>query len=95
MNGVIREDRIRNEYVRGSIRVASIIDKMRENRLRWLVWSCYEERKFRSCIYGYGNEGEGKRERPKKKWLDTIGCNIRIVGVCVRLCRKSCHLEIL
>ena len=36
MSGVTREDKIRNEYIRGSIGVASIVDKMRENRLRWL-----------------------------------------------------------
>jgi nonsense-mediated mRNA decay protein 3 len=35
MSGVSREDRIKNEYVRGSIGVASILDKMRDNRLRW------------------------------------------------------------
>jgi hypothetical protein len=35
MNGVTREDRIRNEYVRCSIVVASTVDKMRENRLKW------------------------------------------------------------
>jgi len=29
-----REDRIRNEYIRESLKVASIMDKMRENRLR-------------------------------------------------------------
>ena len=36
MSGVTREDKIRNKYIRGSIGVASIVDKMRENRLRWL-----------------------------------------------------------
>jgi hypothetical protein len=35
MVGVTREDIIRNKYVRGSIGVASIVDKKRENRLRW------------------------------------------------------------
>jgi hypothetical protein len=30
--GKTREDKIRNEYVRGSIGVASMMDKMRENR---------------------------------------------------------------
>jgi len=34
MSVVTREDRIRNEYIRGSIGVASIVDKMRENMLR-------------------------------------------------------------
>jgi hypothetical protein len=35
MSGVARENRIRNKYVRGCIGVASVVDKMRENRLRW------------------------------------------------------------
>jgi hypothetical protein len=30
MSGVTKEDRIKNEYVRGSTGVASIVDKMRE-----------------------------------------------------------------
>jgi len=34
MRGVTRKDRIRNEYIKGSIGVASIVDKIRENRLR-------------------------------------------------------------
>jgi len=36
MGGVMGEDRIRNEYIRGSIGVAPIVDDLRENRLRWL-----------------------------------------------------------
>jgi len=35
MSGVTREDKIRNGHVRGSVCVASIVDKMRENKLRW------------------------------------------------------------
>jgi hypothetical protein len=35
MSEVTRKDGIRNEYVRDSIGEASIVDKMRENRLRW------------------------------------------------------------
>jgi len=35
MSGVMREDRIRNEYVRSSIGIMSIEDKMRDNRLKW------------------------------------------------------------
>lgn len=33
-NEVIREDNIRNQYIKDSIRVASILDKMIKNRLR-------------------------------------------------------------
>lgn len=35
MSGVVTEDKIRNEYVRDSIGVVSVVEKMRENRLRW------------------------------------------------------------
>jgi hypothetical protein len=35
MSGVTRENRIRNEYLKGSIGVRSIINKMRENILEW------------------------------------------------------------
>lgn len=32
---VSRKDRIRNDYIRGSVRVADIRDKMREHGLQW------------------------------------------------------------
>jgi hypothetical protein len=50
-NELIIKYRIRSGYVRGSISVAFIVDKMRENRLRWFgrktkgnkcSESCYE-----------------------------------------------------
>jgi len=36
MDGVTREDKIRNEYIRSSLGVVSIVNKMREIRFRWL-----------------------------------------------------------
>jgi hypothetical protein len=33
MSGVTRDGKMRNEYIRGSIGVASIVDRMRKNRL--------------------------------------------------------------
>ena len=35
MSGKTRKDKIRNEFIRGSLGVAPIGDKMRESRLRW------------------------------------------------------------
>nr|XP_037871465.1 uncharacterized protein LOC110385414 [Bombyx mori] len=35
MCGVTRLDKIRHEYVRGSLSVQDITDKMQESRLRW------------------------------------------------------------
>jgi hypothetical protein len=41
MCGVARVDRIRNKYIRGSLKVAPVFEKMRSNRLAW--WACYAE----------------------------------------------------
>ena len=35
MSGVTREDRIRNEYIKGSTKVVEISKKVQEGRLRW------------------------------------------------------------
>jgi len=35
MSGVTREDKIWDKYVRGSILVASVVNRMRKNGLRW------------------------------------------------------------
>jgi hypothetical protein len=35
MCGVTRMDRIRNEYIRGSWKVAPVFEKMRSSRLTW------------------------------------------------------------
>jgi len=53
------KNRIRNEYVRGSIGVTSIVDKMRENRFRWFghVISGENSEPVRMAVrLGNGNE---------------------------------------
>jgi len=73
MNWVIREERIRNKYIRGSIDVVSIIDKMRENRLRWfgLVMKREDLKAVRTVMELRVN-GKRGRGRPKKKWLSMM-----------------------
>jgi hypothetical protein len=83
MSGVTREDRIRNEYVRGSIGVAPIGDKMRENRLRWFGHVMRrEESEAVRMVMNMNVEGKRERGRPKKKWLDVIKCDMKSAGVC-------------
>lgn len=36
MSRVTKEDKIRNQYIRNSIEVASMVEKIRKNKLRWL-----------------------------------------------------------
>jgi hypothetical protein len=54
MSEVTRDYRIRDEYVRGSIGVASIEDKIRENRLGWFGHD--EVRGNKNSKSGYENE---------------------------------------
>jgi hypothetical protein len=38
ISGVTNVNKIRNEYVRGSIGIAFIVDQLRENRLRYFEY---------------------------------------------------------
>ena len=68
MSGVTREDKIRNEYIRGSIGVASIVDKMRENILRWLRHVLRrEETEAVRLVKEMYVDGKKWRGRPKKR----------------------------
>lgn len=83
MSGVTRKDRIRNEYIRGSIGVAPIIDKMRENRLRWLGHVLRRENtEAVSVTRNMSVDGKRGRGRPKKRWCEVLKCDMRVAGVC-------------
>ncbi|XP_045538549.1 uncharacterized protein LOC123722089 [Papilio machaon] len=73
MCGVTRLDKIRNEFVRGSLGVRDIADKMQESRLRW-----YGHIRRRPPDY-VGNlalhlslPGRRSRGRPKTRWKDVV-----------------------
>jgi hypothetical protein len=81
---VTREDRIRNEYVRGSIGVVLIVNKIRENRLRWFGHVMRrEETKAVKVVMKMNVEGKRERGKLKKRWLDMIKNDMRAVDVCV------------
>ena len=68
--GVRRKDKIRNEYVRGTAKIAKLGDKLRNVRLRW-----YEHVKRREKDYvgkRMAVPGRRKRGRPKKRWMDLV-----------------------
>ncbi|XP_059047380.1 uncharacterized protein LOC131842831 [Achroia grisella] len=73
MCGITRLDKIRNEYVRGSLAVRDIAEKMQESRLRW-----YGHVKRKPPDY-VGNlalqlsiPGRRGRGRPRKGWDDVV-----------------------
>jgi hypothetical protein len=70
------------EYVKGSIGLASIVDKIRENRLRWFGHMMkQEETKAVTVVMKMNVEGKYRRRRPKNRWLDIIENDMRTVGV--------------
>jgi len=84
MSGVTIEGRIRNEYIRESIGVASIMDKLRENKLR--LFGHVMRRKDLEAVRSVMELSvEGKRGfgRLKKKKLIGIECDMRTAAVCV------------
>ena len=65
--GVTRKDKIRSEYIRGTIKVKRLGIKMREDRLRWYghVMRSNQEYVGRR-VMGMELPGNGKRGRPRR-----------------------------
>ncbi|XP_050511752.1 uncharacterized protein LOC126887900, partial [Diabrotica virgifera virgifera] len=73
MSGVTKKDKIRNEYIRGSLGVAPIDAKMREHRLRW--FGHVQRRDVNHPIRRIAEvqiPGRSRRGRPKKTWGEAI-----------------------
>ena len=70
---VTRTDKIRNEYIRGTVQVGRFGEKTREARLRWFGH-------VRRNDYGYVRRrilrmelpGKRKQERPKRRFMDAV-----------------------
>ncbi|KAL6508141.1 hypothetical protein OROHE_021683 [Orobanche hederae] len=83
MCGHTKKDRLRNEVIREKVRVASIEDKMMENRLRWFGHARRRPidapmRRLES--WGTSNIVKG-RGRPKKTWIKLIENDMRFLGI--------------
>ena len=62
-----RKDKIRNEYIRGTVKVERLGMKMREGKLRWYVWTCHEKRPEVCRKKGDGNGVTGKEKNREAK----------------------------
>ena len=79
--GVTRKDKIRNEYIRSTVKVKRLGMKMREGRLRWYghVMRRDQENVGRKMME---MELPGKRRgRPKRRFLDVVKEDMKEVGV--------------
>ena len=83
MSGKTRKDKIRNELICGSLGVALISDKIRENRLRW--FGHVQQRPMIAPVrWSETIQVEGARRtrgRPKLTWVEVVkrdmaACNL-------------------
>ncbi|PZC74657.1 hypothetical protein B5X24_HaOG207376 [Helicoverpa armigera] len=70
---VTRMDKVRNEYIRGSLKVAPVTVKMSGQRLSWYghVMRRCETHAIKSVL-SRNVEGWRGRGRPRKRWLDCL-----------------------
>ncbi|VDO04601.1 unnamed protein product [Haemonchus placei] len=80
--GVTRLDRISNDAVRQRFGVASIVDKMREARLRWYGHTLRAKiDSVRKIGLRLDVSGKRPRGRPKQRWLDTLHEDLKAVNI--------------
>ena len=83
MCGNTRRDKMRNEDIYIKIGVASIEEKMRENRLRWFGYVRRKPADAPVWRVERINLGQVKRAegRPKKTWMEVIRQDIEAKGL--------------
>ena len=77
MVGVTRRDQIRNEYIRGTVKVTEISKKIQESRLRRYLRRRVGEDHVGREVAEMEGQGNRRRRRPKRKWIDSITGDLR------------------
>ena len=71
--GVTRKDNIRNEYIRGTVKVERLGMKMREGRRRWYGHVMRRDQEYVGRkMMEMELPGRRKRGRPKRRFLDVV-----------------------
>jgi hypothetical protein len=86
MCGVTRMDKIRNEYIRESLKVAPVTEKMRNNRLAWFGHVMRRDKSHMiKRVMGMNVDGHPSRGQPNKRWMDCVKDDVRINGVSMEI----------
>ena len=82
--GVTRKDKIRNEYIKITVKVEQLGIKMREGRLRWYSEGRHVMRRDQEYVGRKMMEmelpGKRKRGKPKRRFLDVVKEDMKEVG---------------
>ena len=79
--GVTRKDKIRNEYIRGTVKVERLGMKMREGRLRRYGHVMRRDQEFVGRkMMEIEFPGKRRRGRPKRRFLDVVKEDMGKVG---------------
>ena len=71
--GVTRKDKIKNEYIRDTVKVKRLGIKMREGRLRWYGHVMRRDQEYvERKVMEMELPGKRKRGRPKRRFLDVV-----------------------
>ena len=71
--GLTKKDKIRNKFIRGTVKVERLGMKKREGRLRWYGHVMRTDQEYvlrRKKGNGNGITGKEERGRPKRRFLD-------------------------
>ena len=79
--GVTKKDKIKNEYVRGTAKIAKLGDKLRGTRSRWYGHvKGREEGYVGKRMIKMAIPGKRRRGRPKRRWMDLVREDLEMVG---------------
>ena len=79
--GVTRKVKIRNEYIRSTVKVERLGMKMREGRLRWYGHVMGRDQEYVGRkIMEMELPGKRRRGRPKRRFLDVVKEDMREIG---------------
>ena len=75
-----RKDKIRNEYMRGTGKIAKLGDKLRNARLCWYGHVKRREGYVGKRMMEMVVPGRIKRGRPRRRWMDLAREDMEMVG---------------
>ena len=88
---VMKKDKIRNEYIRVTVKVEWLGLKMREGRLRWYGHVMKRNQEYvGKKVMEMELPGKRKRERPKKKFLNVVKEDMEEVGAKRQTLKTRC-----